>query len=125
MMGEPAQAKEHVERALMLARRLGARRFEAISLDDQAMLLQAEGRQREALDLLHRAVIVSRETGISFVGPLVLGHLAATTDDAAARREALAEGEEVLRKGSVGHNHLWFRRYAIEASLNAGEWDAA
>lgn len=96
-----------------------------MSLHDRAMVLWAEGRRAEALDLLHHAVAISRETGISFIGPWLLGHLAATTDNPATRREALAEGEDILRKGAVGHNHLWFHRYAIEAALNAGAWDAA
>ena len=96
-----------------------------MSLQDQAMVLRAEGRRSEALDLLQRALTISRETGITFVGPWILGHLAVTTDDPTVRRDALAEGEEVLRKGSVGHSHLWFHRYAIEASLSADEWDRA
>jgi hypothetical protein len=89
------------------------------------MVLRAEGRRSEALARLRDALAISRETGISFVGPWLLGHLAAATEDAVERRGALAEGEEVLRKGSVGHNHLWFYRYAVEASLRAGEWAEA
>ena len=42
-----------------------------------------------------------------------------------ARHEALAEGEKVLRTGCLAHNVLWFRRDAIEAALNAGDWEAA
>src|SRR3546814_7615934 len=87
------------------------------------MFLRAGGRRSEAVDLLWRACAISRKTGITFVGPWIRGHLAVTTGDPATRREALAEGEEILRKGSVGHSHLWFHRYAIEASLGAGEWD--
>ena len=41
------------------------------------------------------------------------------------RRRSLAEGEELLRAGSVGHNHLRFHRHAIEASLNGRSWDEA
>ena len=44
-------------------------------------------------------------------------------EDDAERGRSLAEGEELLRAGSVGHNHLRFHRHAIEASLNAGAWD--
>lgn len=96
-----------------------------MSLNEQATILRAEGRRAEARDLLHRALAISRETGISFVGPWILGHLAVAAEDPATRQEALAEGEEILRRGSVGRNHLWFYRYAMEASLDGGEWDAA
>jgi len=27
------------------------------------------------------------------------------------------------RKRAVGHNHFWFRRYAIEAALQSEAWD--
>ena len=64
-------------------------------------------------------------TGLSFAGPWILAHLAVTTDDPSERREALAEGEAILRKGAVSHNHLWFFRYAIDAALSDHEWDAA
>jgi hypothetical protein len=33
----------------------------------------------------------------------------------------LGEGEELLRRGAVGHNHFWFYRDAIEAMLAAGD----
>jgi class 3 adenylate cyclase/tetratricopeptide (TPR) repeat protein len=124
-IGEFTHAKAHAERALDLARQLGARRFEAVSLNDLAMAIRPESTLSEALDLLHRALAICRETGISFMGPWILGHLAAATRDPAARRAALAEGEEILQKGAVGHNHLWFLRYAIEASLDSREWESA
>jgi hypothetical protein len=31
----------------------------------------------------------------------------------------------LLAKGAVGHNHFWFRKYAIEQALNARDWDVA
>ena len=37
------------------------------------------------------------------------------------RAALLAEGKEILRRGAVGHNHLWFYRDAIEALLSAGD----
>ncbi|WP_046867222.1 adenylate/guanylate cyclase domain-containing protein [Microvirga massiliensis] len=123
--GEFGRARPHAERALALARQLGAKRFEAVSLHDLAMVAHAEASRAEALDLLHRALAISRETGLSFVGPWILGHLAVTTEDPKERRAALTEGEEVLRKGAVSHNHLWFFRYAIDASLGARDWDGA
>jgi tetratricopeptide (TPR) repeat protein len=123
--GECGRMKMHAERALILARQLGAKRFEAISLNDLAMVARAEASTAEAMDLLYRALAISRETGLSFVGPWVLAHLAVTIEDPTERRVALMEGEEVLRNGAVSHSHLWFFRYAIDASLDAEDWDGA
>ena len=80
---------------------------------------------RRGAGLLERSLAISRETALGFSGPSVLGALALTTDDAEVRREALAEGERLLRAGSVAHNHFRFYRDAIDASLRAGEWDEA
>ena len=54
-----------------------------------------------------------------------MGALALTTDDPEERREALAEGESLLRAGSVAHNHFRFYRDTIDATLRAGDWDEA
>jgi hypothetical protein len=35
----------------------------------------------------------------------------------------LAEGEALLEAGAVSHNHLLFPRDAIEAYLEAGDWE--
>lgn len=123
--GEFARVKMHAERALILARQLGAKRFEATSLRDLAMVARAEASRTEAIELLHRALAISREAGLNFAGPWILGHLAVMTEDPIERDAALTEGEEILRKGAVGHNHLWFFRYAIDASLDSEDWDGA
>jgi tetratricopeptide (TPR) repeat protein len=118
-------ANANTERILELARQIGARRFEAEGMVAQAALLMLAGRRSEALELTLRGVDAARETGIQFLGPDFLGQIAILADDDSLRRRSLAEGEELLRSGSVGHNHLRFYRHAIEASLNAGVWDEA
>ncbi|UPJ62888.1 adenylate/guanylate cyclase domain-containing protein [Bradyrhizobium sp. 191] len=123
--GEFARAKIHADRALLLAQCLGAKRFEAVSLNDLAMVARSEASKAEAMDLLRRALMIARETGMTFVGPWILGHLAVTTDDSVELQTALAEGEDILRKGAVAHNHLWFFRYAVEASLHSQDWKGA
>ena len=103
---------------------LGARRFEPIGLLETAELLRLEGHQREALELLDRAMMISRETGIGFLGPWILGQIAATTDDPSVRQQALEEGESILHKGAVSHSHLYFYQYAMEAALGAAAWNS-
>ena len=108
-----------------------ARRLEEIlerersTLAFRAELLRLGGRRTAALELLREALDACRRTGMAFVGPIVLGGIAATTDDADERRAALAEGHEVLARGSASHTHLLFARDAIEGCLTAGELDAA
>ncbi len=124
LLGDMASAREHIERRVWLIQGLGARRFEAVRLRDAAALLEAEGRSREAVELLQRGVAISRETGIRFVGPWLLGQLAATTTDPDECQRALDEGESLLRAGAVSHNHLWFYHFAIEAALRTRAWDS-
>ena len=122
-MAKTDLAKNHIEQAQTLVRRLGARRFEARNLLCMAKILRLEGRRTEAGKQLEEAIAISRETGIGFVGPRILGELALATDNPNVRQSALDEGEMILRAGSVGHNHLWFYRDALDAALNIGDWD--
>jgi tetratricopeptide (TPR) repeat protein len=119
------EAWRHAEAALALARQLGARRFEAEALALRAELHRLAGRRSEALADVEEALAISRETGMAFIGPVILGVLALTTEDATVLGTALAEGEALLAAGSISHNHLLFRRDAIEACLHVGAWDGA
>ena len=47
--------------------------------------------------------------------------LALATDDLRASRRLLDEGEALLARGCVSHNHLEFPLFAIEVSLRAGD----
>jgi tetratricopeptide (TPR) repeat protein len=116
-------AKSNVDRILELARQIGARRFESEAMLAHAAVLALAGRNTDALDLAFRGLETARRTGVQFLGPDLLGQVAVLTADDLLRRRSLAEGEELLRVGSVGHNHLRFHRHAIEASLNARAWD--
>ncbi len=121
-LGDLGQAWQHLNNAEALVDKLGARRFSAQCLLWKARLVGVEGRNQEALELLQAALAISRETGVGFVGPRVLGELACAVEDRDARRSALAEGEQVLHDGAVGHNHLWFYRDAMEAALDSQDW---
>jgi class 3 adenylate cyclase/tetratricopeptide (TPR) repeat protein len=122
---EPDVASRHVERAIDLSRQLGAQRFEAEGLWFEAEILQAKGRQTEALARIRQALAISRETGMAFLGPAILGGLAHITLDPQERRAALAEGERLLATGSVSHNYLLFYQRAIETALEQRSWSEA
>lgn len=111
----------YLKRTMRLARQLGARRFEAQGLEMQARILLDTGRSAEAAEMLREALAICREAGMQFCGPKVTSALSRTVNDSAERAALLAEGKEMLGRGAVGHNHLWFYRDAIEALLSAGD----
>jgi class 3 adenylate cyclase/tetratricopeptide (TPR) repeat protein len=123
--GNAESAGRQLDAALALARRLGAKRFEAQILQFQAMLAARLGDRERALALLDEGLRICREHGMSFTGAWLHGVIARVAPEASARARALAEGEGLLAGGCVSHNHFHFYAAAVEASLEAGEWDAA
>ena len=124
-MGELQAAWDNVERALALAQQLNARRFEAGVLAFRAELKRLVGCRSEALVDVTDALRISREAGMDFLGPVILAILALVTDDPEVRNAALSEGDALLAMGSLSRNQLQFRRDAIDACLQAGDWGRA
>lgn len=121
-MGNLEAAKEQLEAAIAIAKKIGARRFEPINQDVLAKILTLEGKHEDARKMAEEAIATSRETGLKFAGPMTLGALAVVTDDPETRKNALIEGEEILQLGCVSHNYLWFYRDAIDACLGDEDW---
>jgi hypothetical protein len=111
----------YLDRMMRLVRQLGVRRFEAGVFELQARVLLDTGRRAEATEMLREALAMSRKAGMQFEGPKIVSALSRAEDDPVERATLLAEGKEILRRGAVGHNHLWFYRDAIEALLSAGD----
>jgi class 3 adenylate cyclase/tetratricopeptide (TPR) repeat protein len=124
-LGDFPRLKDQIEEARAIVDRLGAHRFMQSCLLYLGKAVRAEGRHGQALDLLEQAMAISRETGLGFHGPNILGALAEAAQDPQQRRRALAEGEAIIRAGAVGHNHLRFYPDAITTALDLGEWDEA
>jgi hypothetical protein len=120
-LGAYAPMQVHLEQEMRLIRQLGARRFEAQNLEMQGRLLLDTDRRADADAALREALAICREVGTQFSGPKALAALSRVVRERAERDRLLAEGEQLLRQGSVGHNHLWFYRDAIEAMLVAGD----
>ena len=120
-VGEHEAMKPYLERAMRLARQLKARRFEAQNMEFWARMLLAGGRRADAAALLQDALSICRDAGTQFCGPRVTSFLSRAVEDPAEREALLAEGAQMLARGAVGHNHLWFHRDAIEAYLAAGD----
>jgi class 3 adenylate cyclase/tetratricopeptide (TPR) repeat protein len=123
-LGEYDAMKSHLEPAMRLARQLGARRFEAQGLEMQARILIDTGHRSQAAEILREALAICNEAGTQFCGPKICGALSRAVEDPTERLALLAQGKEMLGRGAVGHNHLWFHRDAIEAFLSANDRDA-
>jgi class 3 adenylate cyclase/tetratricopeptide (TPR) repeat protein len=121
------EAEVEAETAAQLADRLGARRFLPECLSFKSRLRRLNGQSHEAERLAREAVGLSMENDAAkaFAGPWALGTLALVTSNADVRVEALTKGAALLEDGCVSHNHLWFFRDAIEASLVARDWASA
>jgi len=120
-----AEGAGYLERALALSRTIGARRFEAESLGMLAHLRWCCGARGEALALAREGLVIARETGMRYMGPLLLVQVAVTTDDEAERNAALTESEALLAEGCVSHNHFWFYTQAIDIALDRSDWSEA
>ncbi len=123
--GDSGVIDKALARATEIVRQLGAKRFEPDCLNFKARGHIIRGARAAAVELLRQAIAISRETGISYCGPRVLGQLALATDDPTERVSAIQEGLAILETGAVAHNHFWFYRDVMEAMLEAGQWDDA
>jgi tetratricopeptide (TPR) repeat protein len=112
-----------LDKAIAIADALRNRRFRIYGLYELGRAIWYDDRrQDEAEPALAEALKLSRETGMNFLGPRVLAAKAIVCGSASGRREALDEGEAIIRSGCLAHVALWFYRDAIEASLNAADW---
>jgi DNA-binding SARP family transcriptional activator len=109
------------DRGLVLARQLGARRFEAELMTLQGHAIGELGGAPDAQVLLQRASALALEVARTYCGPWCLGIQALHTPNADRARELLAQGEALLADGCVSHNHLEFRRAAMEFGLRHGD----
>ncbi|MCZ6846331.1 MAG: AAA family ATPase [Alphaproteobacteria bacterium] len=121
-----AGAENRLTQALSIARNMGNERFIPYATHDLARARAGQGDRAAAMELLDEAIEISRRTDIAFIGPRILGVIAIVSDDTQRRKDALAEGEEVLASGKcIAHNHLWFYRDAVDSALADNNWDAA
>ena len=76
----------------------------------------------DAQVLLQRAAGLALEVARTYCGPWCLGVQALHTPNVERARELLAQGEALLAAGCVSHNHLEFRRAAMEFNLRHGDY---
>lgn len=123
--GHLQAADSHLARALELALLVGARNFEAQTLQWMAQVQADQGDLPRATETLRQALAVVREVGMTFIGPSVLATIARLSTHPAERRARLREAETALDAGCVSHNQFWFARDAITVALEDRLWDEA
>ena len=119
--GEYERVRAASDRGLALARQLGARRFEAELMTQLGHALEELGGAADAQVLLHQATTLALEVAPTYCGPWCLGVQALYTANVERAKELLTQGEALLAQGCVSHNHLEFRRLAMEHHLRHGD----
>jgi tetratricopeptide (TPR) repeat protein len=119
--GDYDRMRRASDRGLALARQLGARRFEAELMTLQGHAIGEMGGAADAQVLLQRASALALEVARTYCAPWCLGIQALHTPNVERARELLAQGEALLAAGCVSHNHLEFRRAAMEFGLRHGD----
>jgi hypothetical protein len=112
-LGDDGAALADMAEARRITRELEAWRFEPENLALVAEIHLRAGQREEARAVIDKALGIARATGMAYIGPLVLAHLARTEDDASARQAFLDEIEALL-KTAISHNHWLGRRQLIE-----------
>lgn len=121
---EIREAELHVERGLALAEWLGAKRFIPFFMIFMGRIwLSLRNDRWETVRLMEEGMEISRQTGLTFVGPWVASTLALVSEKPEDRKRALEEGEKILADGCVGHNYFAFYRDAIDVALADRDWE--
>ena len=123
--GRFEEASVSSDKALVLARLAGSRRYEATVLYFSAEHKLRQGDRARARDDLAQALALARQTGLGFIGAALEGRLGRVADSAEERAAHLAAGEALLKNTGLAHNYLWFYRDAMEACLAARDWPCA
>jgi hypothetical protein len=87
----------------------------------QALALRQLGRRDEALSQATRGADLARDVCPTYCGPWACAALALLSENSTACRALLEEGERILERGCVSHNHLDFRPIAIDVCLSHGD----
>lgn len=125
LTGDLDGIEDEIAQAREITGRIGARRFEPENLLFLAETRLQQGRDREAAELANEAMTLGREVAMSYLGPALLGMIARTASSKEQRAAALAEGEQLLARGTISHNVLWFRRNAMDDAILSGAWTQA
>ncbi|MDP9139057.1 MAG: AAA family ATPase, partial [Pseudomonadota bacterium] len=122
--GDASSLSDHNGAARSLARELGSLRFQAMVLMFESWPDLMEGRRDRAREKLRTALDLAADTP-TFIGPWIMSGLALAAESPEERREWVDRGLEILRKGAVSHNYIFFHCDVINACLNDRDWNGA
>jgi class 3 adenylate cyclase/tetratricopeptide (TPR) repeat protein len=120
--GRLREAEAPTHAALEMARKLGARRYEALLLCGLAEVRAAQGQGEEAISMLEEAFAIGTEVGHGFCGPIVCGGFARLSQSLAEGLGWVERGLEMLVNARLAHNDIFFRKAVIDWAIGAGEW---
>ncbi len=123
--GHYVEAEPVCSRALALAESLGARRYQALLLCVLAETRFMQGDLEGARERNARAIVLARETGMPFCGPLVLALAARMLEAGPERERCRDEVLAMLGQRALGHSQIGFHRLGIDDALARGEWGRA
>jgi class 3 adenylate cyclase/tetratricopeptide (TPR) repeat protein len=121
--GRVAETEAVCLKGIPLARLAGARRFESSLLLSLADIRLRQGRRDEAMQEIETALALAYDTGLGFAGAATFGMIARAASSSEKRAQALREGEALLAQPCLAHSVLRFHVNAIEACIEAAEWD--
>ena len=122
LAGRFRESEGPTEMALDLTVKLGARRYEAYTRFQLGWLRLGQDRIPEARQHLDTAMAIAQATGVGFYGPIICGVQAQACGAGADGRAWIDRGEEMLEQTGLLHNHVIFRKFAIDWAINAGDW---
>ena len=126
LQAQPRKAGEQATLGLQVARELGAPRFQAFLLESVARIRFACGDCAGAMQAIDEAWTLAQSANVlRFIGPWICGTRALLSQDAGTAQAWLAQGQQLIDAGCVGHNYFWFYKHAMQTSLDFRWPDAA
>lgn len=117
-----AEAAAPAEAAMQLAIEIGARRFESITAVILARARLEAGDRTAASTLSDHALALAEATGLGFAGAIIEAIRARIMGRGADGRATVERGETLLQATNMAHNHIFFRTFAIDWAVAAGDW---
>jgi hypothetical protein len=119
------QLADIASEALGLSRALKTDRYTYLLMVALANALRHRKPHAELARLCQEALELAQRTSLTFAGPMIYGVQALIEPDPARQADAIREGEALLQKTTLPHNHTFFYRLAIDWALEHGHWSEA
>jgi class 3 adenylate cyclase/tetratricopeptide (TPR) repeat protein len=120
--GDISSILDYTEAGKALTKELGSPRFQAMVLLSRSWAYLIEGRNDKARECLQTALDLAKDA-MMFIGPWIMGGLALAADSPRERKLWVERGLEILQKGAVSHNYIFFHSDVINACLNDADWN--